>query len=48
MGDGTSDELPLEDWDDTADAWMTRVLLETDEEGRTERRLERSSDAHRD
>jgi hypothetical protein len=48
MRDGASDELPLEDWDDTADAWMNRVLLETDEEARVERRLERSSDAHCD
>jgi hypothetical protein len=48
MREGTSDGLPLEDWDDTADAWMNRVLLETDGEARVERTLERRTDAHRD
>jgi hypothetical protein len=48
MREGTSDELPLEDGDDTADAWMTQVLLETDDEASTERGIERSSDAHFD
>ena len=32
-----NDDLPLEDWDDTADAWMDAVLLETDDEARNER-----------
>jgi hypothetical protein len=37
MGERVHDELPLEDWEDTADAWMTQVLLETDGEARVER-----------
>ncbi|NJK46228.1 MAG: hypothetical protein HC933_19975 [Pleurocapsa sp. SU_196_0] len=32
-----NNDLPLEDWDDTAEAWMNAVLLETDDEARAER-----------